>query len=255
MSGEIENIYTSVRNGLVHDFSSKDFRVLATSLEYFGAPRVDIELILAISNIEPKLLPKIANAFSKGQIASKKWLIEKLLKVANLDSKEVLILGGWIGLLPHFLLKSLDGRSVPRRIYSLDIDPECAPIVDAINRSARRQDWKVKGVTLDMNALSYTGDHISAQRTDGSECELYIKPDFIINSSTEHIPNIESWWSRVPKGMGFVLQSNNLFSEPSHVSCVNSLAEMKRLFPADTIDFAGELDLGAYERYMLIGRK
>lgn len=250
-----KKIYSVLRRALNSGLAGKDFVHLACSFEYAGASESELDLVVALERINLDSLGTVRNAFSEGQIESKEWLIDVLCQNLSIKGKSISVLGGWIGLLPHFLMRSLKAEEFPDRIYSIDIDPSMEQIVDAVNKRYLKADWLVKGVTADMMAIDYDGQKVEAKRSDGSQCELFINSEIIINTSTEHLERPSAWWNLVPKGKSIVLQSNDLQSEPDHRSCVKSIEEMKGKFPMSEIIFAGELKLSSYTRYMLIGKK
>ena len=51
-----------------------------------------------------------------------------------------------------------------------------------------------------------------------------------------------------------MLQSNDYFSEPTHINCVNSVDEFAQQAGLSQLNYAGSLKLPKYTRFMLIGR-
>jgi hypothetical protein len=171
------------------------------------------------------------DAFWKGQIKSKEWLIEKLRPFVT-ESSRIDIHGGWVGVLASMLFQS----GIPvRYICSVDLDPECEPIATMMNK-LEEQDGKFKALTGDM-------------------CEVPVHGNVIINTSCEHITQEQYniWLSRIPQGNLLVLQSNN-YNIPEHVRISNSLEEFKNQCNINVL-WSGELDLPLYKRFMLIGYK
>lgn len=171
------------------------------------------------------------DAFWKGQIKSKEWLIEKLRPFVT-ESSRIDIHGGWVGVLASMLFQS----GIPvRYICSVDLDPECKPIATMMNK-LEEQDGKFKALTGDM-------------------CEVPVHGNVIINTSCEHITQEQYniWLSRIPQGNLLVLQSNN-YNIPEHVRISNSLEEFKNQCNINVL-WSGELDLPLYKRFMLIGYK
>jgi hypothetical protein len=171
------------------------------------------------------------DAFWKGQIKSKEWLIEKLRPFVT-ESSRIDIHGGWVGVLASMLFQS----GIPvRYICSVDLDPECEPIATMMNK-LEEQDGKFKALTSDM-------------------CSVPVSGDVVINTSCEHITQEQYniWLSRIPQGNLLVLQSNN-YNIPEHVRISNSLEEFKNQCNINVL-WSGELDLPLYKRFMLIGYK
>lgn len=170
------------------------------------------------------------DAFWRGQIASKEWLIENLTPHVHVDSS-VDIFGGWVGTLASMLFQS----QIPiKNIRSVDIDPAVENIASMMNKIEEMQ-GRFRAVTADM-------------------CTVRSDADIVINTSCEHITQdqFDFWLSGMPYNSLFVLQSNN-YRIPEHIRTVNSLAEFKVQCGIEVL-WAGELELPLYTRYMIIGR-
>lgn len=197
------------------------------------------------------------DAFSKGQLLSKIWLVEELLiaktngRVIFDEAQKVFICASWYGVLVPFLLET----DIPIKwIRSFDTDVKAVEISDLLNRKYVIKDWIFKPAILDILDMKYPTTFI-VHRADKSECLLYEMPDIIINTSCEHIENFEKWFNEIPKGVLIILQSNNYFTESfGHINCVDSLNDFKKQAPMDYI-YKGTLDLIDYDRFMLIGRR
>jgi hypothetical protein len=177
----------------------------------------------------------LSPAFSHKQIASKQWLLDSLFATLGGYFAGVTVLGGWYGVLPAMLLA--DPRFSIKRITSVDIDPACAAIAGTLNGRFVR-DGRFAAVTADMHALDYAS------------------PDaLIINTSCEHIPDVRRWLDLLPPAQQVVLQSNDFFAEPSHVSCMVSLDAFVNAARLARLDFAGSFASKRYTRFMLIGAR
>lgn len=195
----------------------------------------------------------LKDALSKGQIESKKWLINEISKI-GFDLGTVFILGGWYGILPALMIES-DISTKIDKIISFDLDPKCEKIADAMNRQWVIDNWKFKATTADMYELNYTGLNYAVMRADGSTCNLYDTPDIIINTSCEHLGDFNKWFKLLPPDKIIVMQTNNFFKGDGHVNCVESLKEFKEQALLSDIWYEGELNLENYTRFMLIGKK
>ena len=70
------------------------------------------------------------DAFWKGQMQSKEWLITNLRPFIK-NWVRIEIHGGWVGVLASMLFQS----DIPAKyILSVDIDPECEPIAMMMNK-------------------------------------------------------------------------------------------------------------------------
>lgn len=188
--------------------------------------------------------PGIGIALNKNQIASKMWLAEALLASAGPDYGTLLILGGWFGVLGAVLLH--DSRFSIDRVRSIDIDPRCAAIAEALNATHVRA-GRFCAQTADMLEIDYTRPYGAA--ADGG------RPDLVINTSCEHLVDFDRWYRRIPAGQLLVMQSNDYYACREHVNCVPDLAAFRQRAPLSEVLFAGERKLRHYVRFMLIGRK
>ncbi len=192
----------------------------------------------------------IQDLFSKGQIESKRWLVNELEKI-NMELGTVFICAGWYGSLATFLFESnvkLD------KIRSFDIDKSCAGIAETFNRLKTMDNWKFKASTLDILNMKYPL-HYNTEKSNGTVQNLVDIPDTIINTSCEHIFDFNYWYEKIPAGTTVVLQTNNYFDLPEHVNCSIDLDEFARATPMQKVLYQGSIDLPKYTRYMRIGEK
>ncbi|MBZ0216578.1 MAG: hypothetical protein K8F25_08500, partial [Fimbriimonadaceae bacterium] len=81
------------------------------------------------------------------------------------------------------------------------------------------------------------------------------RPGLIINTSCEHIADLAGWLDLIPAGTPLLMQSNNMFDEPSHINCVENEDAFEAQANLAEILFKGALPLKKYTRFMLIGRR
>ncbi|MCA1494411.1 class I SAM-dependent methyltransferase [Ensifer sp. NBAIM29] len=174
----------------------------------------------------------IANAFNYKQVGCKLWAREKLFDCAGPRYRKIAVLGGWYGVLPAMLLE--DPRFDIATAVSYDIDPAVEEVSRTLGAGFGE---RFRAVTADMYALDYRA----------------IGADLIVNTSCEHIADLAGWLRLLPSGTRVLLQSNDYFSEPTHISCVHSLDEFRAQAALAHIDFAGALPMKKYTRFMLIG--
>jgi hypothetical protein len=171
------------------------------------------------------------DAFWKGQINSKEWLIEQLRPHVFLTPVSIDIHGGWVGTLASMLFQS----GIPiKNIRSIDIDPECHEIATMMNKQEEII-GKFRAVTANMREI----------RSDA---------DIIINTSCEHITqdDYDLWLSGMPHNSLIVLQSNN-YDIPEHIRTADSLEHFKEQSHLN-VQWEGELSGSIYTRYMIIGK-
>jgi hypothetical protein len=175
----------------------------------------------------------VGNAFNHKQVACKMWARDKLFESCGGRFAHIWIVGGWYGVLAAMFFE--DPRFDVSAIDSIDIDPGVAAVAATLN-----EPWKERfnAATADMYGLDYS------QRT----------PDLVVNTSCEHIADLRGWLALLPPGTRVLLQSNDYFSEPTHIACVASLDEFEKQAGLREIVFSGALPLKKYTRFMLIGR-
>ena len=197
--------------------------------------KVDIEDVLfwmdAIRNSENRY--RTLESFWKGQVNSKVWLAENLLEFVPVRPLNIVIYGGWNGVLASILFNS---NIAVQRITSVDIDPVCEDIANTVNRRYLNEN-KFSAVTADM-------------------CEYTSDADVVINTSCEHITQdqYDNWLSNQPNDATIVLQSNNYFELEEHVRCATDLNNFMRMSNINPY-LCKTLETLKYDRYMLIGKK
>lgn len=171
------------------------------------------------------------DAFWRGQLQSKEWLIDNLDEYVHMGCS-IDIHGGWVGVLASMIFQS----NIPvTTIRSIDIDPSCEPIATMMNKGEEMA-GKFRAITSDM-------------------CSIRSDADVIINTSCEHITQdqYDLWLSGMPHNSLLVLQSNN-YNILEHVRIAHDLEEFKQQCCINVL-WAGELELPLYTRFMIIGRK
>jgi hypothetical protein len=175
---------------------------------------------------------EIGVAFNHKQVACKMWARDAVFETLGGEIGSILILGGWYGVLAAMFFD--DSRFDIDRIASVDIDGHVGAVAQTLNAA-----WidRFSAITADMYALPYH-DH---------------KADLVVNTSCEHIADLRAWLDLLPKGTRVLLQSNDYFSEPTHISCVASLEAFTEQALLSRVLYAGSLPQKKYTRFMLIG--
>tara|TARA_Y100000768_G_scaffold103440_2_gene75637 strand:+ start:1859 stop:2545 length:687 start_codon:yes stop_codon:yes gene_type:complete len=187
------------------------------------------------------------HAFSKGQLASKSWLLEKLHKINwrhQPNSDVVVILGSWIGAIVEPLHKTFDIE----RIYGIDLDATAIEKSEKLNQKFVQDNWKYKGVVHDVDLIEC--DNMQFQT--GGEL-INCKPNWIINTSCEHMSTL--WYDTVDSNQLIVMQTNNSKEFDGHINPCYTLDEMQEKYPLKETLFIGALETPAYTRFMQIGYK
>ena len=217
----------------VQDFNDDGF--LKIPVSYF-------EHVVQHNNYYPK------HAFSSGQLASKSWLLDKLHRVnweyqPNKDT--VVVLGCWIGGLVDPLLRTFNDIE---RVYGIDSDADAIEKSEKLNRKHVQNSWKYKGVVHDVDLLD-----CSEMEFQTSGELINIQPDWIINTSCEHMSTL--WYDSVQNDQLIIMQTNNSEEFEGHVNTCKSIDEMQLKYPLTDPLYVGELITPAYTRYMQIGYK
>jgi len=208
----------------------------------YQIPMSTIEYLMQHASQYPK------TAYSKGQLASKSWLLQELPKVPL--SKEPInctvgIVGSWIGTLVQPLLEDYPFRI--ERVYGFDMDPSAIELSEKLNNQYVMDNWRYKGVVVDVNTLDFS----NLQFETGNEL-INTRLDVIINTSCEHM-NMD-WFDSVDKDTLIVMQTNNSKHFEGHINTCSDIEEMAIKYPMHYM-YRGELQTPVYTRYMQIGYK
>lgn len=197
--------------------------------------KVELEDVLfwmdAIRNSEDKY--RTLESFWKGQVHSKQWLVEHLEDFQKVYWNDIVIYGGWNGVLASLIFNSSINVG---RITSIDIDPTCEEIANTMNK-AYEMSGKFSAITADM--VDYTQP-----------------ANVVINTSCEHITQeqYDKWLDNQPDDALIVLQSNNYFELDEHIRCAKDIDEFTSQSNIKPF-FRGTHELEKYLRFMIIGRK
>ena len=186
-----------------------------------------------------------AHAFSKGQLASKSWLLKELNHTyPKIPKPTIAILGSWVGALVEPLHKTIPIE----RIYGIDTDAEAIEKSEKLNQSFVQNNWQYKGVVHNVDML----DCDNMQFETSGEL-INVKPDWIINTSCEHMSTL--WYDSVDNDQLIVMQTNNSEEFDGHINPCYTAQEMQDKYPLSNTLYVGEMITPAYTRYMQIGYK
>ena len=194
----------------------------------------------------------IKDAFARGQLHSKRWLVSEVEKI-GMHLGTVFLCAGWYGTLASMIFESK--KIHVDKIRSFDVDETCWTIAESINKPWVMNEWKFKATTQDIHTINFEGHLYNSLRSNGTPRELYDVPNTIINTSCEHIENWDKWWNSIPDGKLCILQSNNYKELSEHINCVDNVDHFKSIAPMKNYLYEGDLNLGKYIRYMIIGIK
>lgn len=192
-----------------------------------------------VNTHEKPYLDRWIESVSPNQIESKLWLTESLIKCRIPKNNEgkinVEIVGGWFGFpLIEYLYKS---APFINKINLYDLDPIAC-------RVARKY---VDVFNYPFEIMIHERDYFT--QTDERRAHV------VINTSSEHMPSIEPLKQYLISADNslMVLQSNNMFDEPDHSNCVNSVEELIELSKLSKVMVSDSLPLGKYNRFMVMG--
>jgi SAM-dependent methyltransferase len=210
------------------DWHESAFDIMRGVAEYTSSPM--LKGLARVISHHPEA--DLGNAFNHKQVACKIWARQSLFETVGGKFRRIVVLGGWYGVLAAMFFD--DARFEIEAIDSFDIDPEVGAVAETLNGA-----WKgrFRALTADMYTLAFAE----------------LDADLVINTSCEHIADLPAWLSLLPAGTRVLLQSNDYFSEPTHVNCVSSLEAFTAQASLSKIEFAGALPMKKYTRFMLIG--
>ena len=192
------------------------------------------------------------DCISGGQLKSKEWLVKKVEEYCP-DLGIVFLCAGWYATLATMLFES---NVLVTKIRSFDIDPKVWEIAEIFNTELVSNAWKFKASTQDIMDIDYTEHTYDTIKPGGEVTSVNREvPNTIVNTSCEHIENWSDWWNKIPKGKLCILQSNDYKELPEHINCVDNVDHFKSIAPMTTYLYGGDLILGKYTRYMIIGIK
>lgn len=171
------------------------------------------------------------DAFWKGQIQSKTWLVEELTKYVTKPAT-IDIHGGWVGTLASLIFQS----DIPvKHITSVDIDPTVEQVATMMNK-IEEMDGRFKAITKDMLITP-------------------VHSDIVINTCCEHLTQEQYniWLENIPESSLIVLQSND-YRIPEHVRIATTMQDFENQSNLK-IKYLGTKRLPQYNRFMLIGTK
>ena len=191
------------------------------------------------------------DSFSRGQLESKKWLVDTV-KDLNLILGNIFLCAGWYATVIPMLQ---DNEISFNNVRSFDLDPNVWKTAEIFNKALTSDGWKFKAQTLDIQLLKYDGFEFETIKSNGDIEVIKDSANTIINTSCEHIENFTDWYAKIPNGKLVILQSNNFFEVDEHVNCVNDIDEFKEMAPMTELHYMGSKDMTKYTRFMLIGIK
>ncbi|AVH85275.1 hypothetical protein RsoM2USA_347 [Ralstonia phage RsoM2USA] len=215
-------------------WSSLSVNRITDIMDYFYQPNPEIAF------------DEIRDALSRGQLASKIWLANKLENFIfgndnfGWDKKyRITILGGWLGTLPSICAELAVDNYISHYTV-IDKDARCKRFAEHINRALCNVH---KFEFLDLDVF-----HPYAMETTA-------KSDIVINTSCEHFKDY-SWLDAVAPGSIVIAQSNNYTGPEDHINVCSSVENLADKLNLSSVEFQGTMEFpNVYDRYMVIGIK
>ena len=181
----------------------------------------------------PDKIKDYIQSVSPKQLWCKKWLVNQLIEIPR-DFKNIHLYGGWFG---YPLIDMLSKQYIINSLTNIDCDKFATSV--CFNFKNYFNHYFVKTSTRDLVITGGTYNDI----------------DLVINTSSEHMPNLPELINNKSynKSCVFALQSNNMFDIDDHTNCVNSKEELTQKSGLNRILYAGSQNMETYSRYMVIG--
>ena len=151
---------------------------------------------------------QVEGAWSRNQITSKQWLVEKVSDVVDLnEERRIIVLGDGMDLFQSFSITSTNHQC---SFISIDLEPSCQEIAHYINRSTPR----FSTFTGDVTKLDYQSGKIEVLNGESLPDTIDLNStDLIINTSSEHLPNVEEWYHSIKSANSFVSKTMTCLME------------------------------------------
>ena len=209
------------------------------------------KLITPLRRLHDKQINYDKDCMSRGQLKSKKWLVDKLQEL-DVYLGVIYLCAGWYGtIVPLFVERKLKYQ----KFVNFDIDPAAIQISEIWNKELVNDNWRFKGSVADILDIDYNMFKFETIKSDGSLTSITESPHTIINTSCEHIKDFSTWYDLLPDNKLIILQSNDYFEIEEHVNCSNNLKEFSESAPMERVLYEGTLELDKYRRFMKIGYK
>lgn len=190
------------------------------------------------------------DATSPGQMRSKVWLVDVLAGL-NRPLGDVLVVGGWVGMLGKMLLS--DQRLSINSVRQIDLDMEATRAANRMNRYRVMQDWLFRAFTRDAMSIDYGRTELTDINREGETITISFKPGLVINTSWEHFPDPKAWFALLPAGTLVAIQASSNTTYDGHVSPVATLDALRRDAPLREELYGATREISGSLRHTLVG--
>ncbi len=177
------------------------------------------------------IVDRFSECFWESQLDSKHEIIKFF---PDDEHGPVYIFGAWFGILAQLL----DDEFFLSRIYSIDIDRNCARVQEQ----------------------NFHRNNIVAVTDNMATYEYPETPRIVINPSTEHVDQqiYDMWWNHIPDDTLYIIQGNNLEID-EHCRLHDTLEDFKKANHAEKVlkesQIVCEGPDGPFYRYTVLGVK
>ena len=177
----------------------------------------------------------IIHSFDDNHWRGKQWLADIVKNYYLHQHGNILIMGGWYGLMAYQLRKAYPNHSM--NITSVDMDPRCAEL----------------GYKL------FYDQNISFITSDVKDLDLW-NYSIIVNTSVEHMDRdiVANLMTNKDPDTLVALQSNDYYNELSHINCDESVQEfVKWITPSlseDSVRYFGTMQMSTFKRFLVVGK-
>ena len=174
----------------------------------------------------------LVHSVDKNHWEGKEWLAKEFHKHYNNPDGNILVVGGWYGMMAYQLRKLWPNASM--NITSSDMDPMC----DFYG-------WEL-----------FHDQDIAFETFDVNDIIDFSKYTAIINTSCEHMEkdDVSEIIKRKPKDTWVCFQTNNYTALDAHINCYPDVELFLEALNLDYVAYSGTLNLGDFNRYMVIGK-
>ncbi len=171
------------------------------------------------------------DALGESQLRSKLELC-RMLHENDIRPDFIQIHAGWIGLTAYLL--RLEPKA-PKKIQIIDLDP----------------------VALAAARDFLSGVEVSVLQVDVNTAPIPDDVDLVVNTSCEHLRDFSSWLDRIPQGVLFACQSNNMVGIHAHINCSPDLIHFQGYFSKRLMIDTSVVDMpggNGWQRFTVLGR-
>lgn len=174
----------------------------------------------------------LVHSVDKNHWEGKEWLAKELYKNYNHPNGNILVVGGWYGMMAYQLRKLWPNASM--NITSSDMDPMC-----------ECYGWEL-----------FHDQDVAFKTLDVHKPIDFSPYSAIVNTSCEHMEqeDLINIVKNKPKNTWICFQTNDYTALNAHINCWPDPKLFALELKLDYIAYTGTLNLGDFNRHMVIGK-